>query len=222
MSSVLCFACKQVGHTRRFCPNKANRQHSVRCFFCDKPGHTKKVCPARQQWLSTQSQPRSTVAAVTDVESSSAAAVHRSNETEAAKCLCTVSSVGGLPRVFVETSCAADFRDSLRARSAVDTGATRTMITADMLTRIGTWTGPKEVVAITAFWFASIHSRSGRKSPPCVVMMRPPLLRGTPEVVRMDNGTEFSNAIVESLFQVFNWHYRSHWCGPASAVTRRC
>ena len=105
-------------------------------FFCDKPGHTKKVCPARQQWLSTQSQPRSTVAAVTDVESSSAAAVHRANESEAAKCLCTVSSVGGLPRVFVETSCSADFRDSLRARSVVDTGATRTMITADMLTRL--------------------------------------------------------------------------------------
>ena len=137
MSSVLCFACKQVGHTRRFCPNKANQQHSVRCFFCDKPGHMKKVCPARQQWLSTQSHPRSTVAAVTDVESSSAAAVHRANKSEAAKCLCTVSFVGGLPRVFVETSCSADFRDSLRARSVVDTGATCTMITADMLTRIG-------------------------------------------------------------------------------------
>ena len=167
MSSVLCFACKQVGHTRRFCPNKANRQHSVRCFFCDKPGHTKKVCPARQQWLSTQSQPRSTVAAVTDVESSSAAAVHRANESEAAKCLCTVSSVGGLPRIFVETSCSADFKDSLRARSVVDTGAARTMITADMLTRIGAAVEPNlggDIVALdgkplTVLGVAALHCR---------------------------------------------------------------
>ena len=169
MSSVLCFACKQVGHTRRFCPNKANRQHSVRCFFCDKPGHTKKVCPARQQWLSTQSQPRSTVPAVTDVaiESSSAAAVHRANESEAAKCLCTVSSVGGLPRIFVETSCSADFKDSLRARSVVDTGATRTMITTDMLTRIGAAVEPNlggDIVALdgkplTVLGVAALHCR---------------------------------------------------------------
>ena len=77
---------------------------------------------------------------MTDVESSSAAAgVQRANESEAAKCLCTVTSVGGLPRVFVETSCSADFRVYVRViiRSVVDMGATRTMITADMLTRLG-------------------------------------------------------------------------------------
>ena len=69
-----------------------------------------------------------------------------------------------------------------------------------------------EVVAITAFWFVSIHSRSGRKSPPVrrhdaasvAEAFADICLRwGSPEVVRMDNGTEFSNAIVESLFQVF-------------------
>ena len=167
MSSVLCFACKQVGHTQRFCPNKANRQHSVRCLFCDKPGHTKKVCPACQQWLSTQSQPQSAVVAVTDVESSSAAAVQRANDSEAAKCLCTVSSVGGLPRVFAETSCSADFRDSVRPKSIVDTGAIRTVITADMLTHLGAAVEPYlggDIVALggkplTVLGVAAFHCR---------------------------------------------------------------
>ena len=65
----------------------------------------------------------SIVAAVMDAKESSSAA----------KCLCTVSSVGGLPRVFVETSCSVDFSDSVCARSVVDTGATRTMITSGKL-----------------------------------------------------------------------------------------
>ena len=102
-----------------------------------------------------------------DVESSSAAAVQRASESEAAKCLCTVSSVGGLPRVFVEISCSADFRDSLRARSVVDTGATRTMITADMPTRLGVAVEPNlggDIVALdgkplTVLGVAALHCR---------------------------------------------------------------
>ena len=51
MSSVLCFARKQVGHTRRFCPNKSNGStpDPFVVFFCDNPGNAKKICPARQQ-----------------------------------------------------------------------------------------------------------------------------------------------------------------------------
>ena len=104
---------------------------------------------------------------MTDVESSSAAAVQRANESEAAKCLCTLLSVGGLSRVFAETRCSADVRDSLRARSVVDTGETRNMITADMLTHLGAAVVPNlggNIVALdgkpfTILGVAAVHCR---------------------------------------------------------------
>ena len=78
-----------------------------------------------------------------------------------------MSSVGALPRVFVKTSCSAEFRDNVRARSVVDTVATRTMITADMQTRIGAAVEPivsGDIVALdakplTVLGVAALHCR---------------------------------------------------------------
>ena len=77
----------------------------------------------------------------------------------------------------------------------------------------------------------SIYSRSGRKSPPCVVMMRPPLLRRLRTSACVGDRRKWCvwpgqrNRIFQCNRRVsFSsvWHYRSYWCSPASAVTRRC
>ena len=145
-SGIVCHGCGEVGHIRRFCPNKAKGQTQGRtrsgpskppsqltCYFCDKPGHLKTDCPERRAWLRSRGQP----AASADTTGVGQNDSNKSKEP----CLCTVNTASrsGLPRIFVDarpmpTEAEEEWH---RLRSVLDTGSARTLIEA----RCAEWLG---------------------------------------------------------------------------------
>ena len=129
-----CFNCGGVGHMARQCPKakkpgrksgagkgtRGERTGPRTCYFCDKPGHMKSDCPERKAW-----QERKSSGAATAADSGSLAR---------GACLCTVAEAtrASLPRIYVDVRGVVG-SEWARARAAVDTCASYTMVTVEFL-----------------------------------------------------------------------------------------
>ena len=134
--NVLCYRCKELGHIRRDCPQKAGgggKGKSARqlggsasgtCFFCDGAGHVKANCPERRAWLAGRKE---TAAAVDDARC----------ETKQ-PCLCTVNSAraADLPCIFVDVLSSPISSEWHRARAVIDSGSTCTLVSRAFADRV--------------------------------------------------------------------------------------
>ncbi|XP_065196502.1 uncharacterized protein LOC135827994 [Sycon ciliatum] len=146
VASSACFECGKVGHLRRNCPSRSrdrrgrSQPRGLTCFFCDKPGHVKRNCPARERWE-----------AASKGGTAAAAAGERGASTD--KCLCTVTKAGQgtLPRVYVDVKPRDQSTSAWkRARAAVDTCATRSLVAEAFLTDHGIEYEPDTEVQMNA------------------------------------------------------------------------
>ena len=150
--NVLCFRCNQAGHISRNCPanrsSGSSRSHgngggrpALTCFFCDETGHVKPNCPEYKKWRqSRQQSDTSWRAKESEVQ---AAAPERTPDP----CLCVPdANACSLPRLHVDIAVG---EQSARPKAVVDTGASRNLVSRQLVEALNVDVRPSEL-AISA------------------------------------------------------------------------